>query len=652
MSNLPPRHDSTAFLAESLLAHCLSAQSRKAEAISRLEKRIKKQPSSDLRLLLCKLYVEQDQWTKAEEMLIQTADDLTPDTPLARQAASLLLSTAAHYSKEGTSSHVFTCLAAALHLFPESPQLKELTPNLAENRPALLFLSGDYPSAAEEWETQLKRDGYRAELVHALAIAHQCRLESAEPFNPERRLQALEKGYMFWIALSQDADYWQGRFNKRSQLYGSAITKEHFLDTVYEMGVSRCHTRLPMLREEWEKEGNRDALERLNRVQSGMALERHTGNLLSEVRKSQRTDWPPGGFGLLAFLWGPKELKESISRMGDYGVGSASWLIKGLIRDMHQDLFIRFLNQDYDGFLQQVQHPSDPMLANLKGLAYIRKAETAIETQMYEGCPEMASAVSEIPDEATRQKADQLLEEMVGHRVKQMLGQARTDEGIEFLKDILTRANAESGSRLGKIRNQLASLLLKRGESRYVAKDLDGFVNDFEAANRFANDPSMCQDKLKLVAWDCLGGKLQKGSVKAAKAFIDRMNRTFPSPFLRAMTKVSEALVLLEEGRTIGNKSVLNLLQEAFKFYGDDNQIKELLSSSLTGSAIEEINGFMASLKQIQSGGPIPPQAIVDFFDTTILKLQQALMLNPANQQARDNLAEVMKLKDMISSKF
>jgi tetratricopeptide (TPR) repeat protein len=635
--------DTTAFLAESLYAHCLGVQNREAEAVARLERQVAVNPTVDLRLLLGRLYVRQGRWNEAGSALLVATGELTPDTRPARQAAALLLPVADGFSGKGDLIRCFACLAASVRLYPQNPLLASLFPNLAEDRPILFFLAGDYGSAIDGWEEQVKRDGYGAQRVHSLAVAHQCRLESPEPLEPEERLRSLDHAYMFWTALSRDSDYWEGLYRKRQPVYGADISRETFLQTTPETGITRCHARLPGLREEWERTGNTGALERLGRVQKRMSLERHSGELLSEIRSTTPSEWPPGGFGFLSFLWGPEKRDKALGQLAEEGAGSPSWLIKGLHDDGMRDPFLRFLDKDYDGCLAALAATTDPKLADLRGLAHLRKAEAAMEAGTYEGCREMAAALPDIPDAGIREKVRALLDERAGHRVRAILQRGRRDEAIDFLSDILAKAENEGEGRLPQSRIQLASLYLQRGEARFHGRDLDGFVADFQAAGRLSADPTLCDNKLQQVVWHHINEKMGTKTVRSAQAFIERMNRTFPSNFLTAMTKVCNALIKVETGAPIGDKRVVMLLKEAHDFAPNDIQLKKLISLSLTDNAVISLNSLINAFKEYPTKeGRI---WLVERLDGPITTLQKALQLDPGNNQAQTNLMDVIKMK-------
>lgn len=644
-----PVPDSVAFLAESLHAHCLGVRNREAEAVARLERRVESRPTVDLRLLLGRLYLRQGRWEEAGATLLAAAEGLTSEMRHARQAAALLLPAAEGLSGKGDLIRCFACLAASVRLYPQNPLLTTLFPNLAEDRPILFFLAGDYGSAIDGWEEQVKRDGYGAHRVHSLAVAHQCRLESPEDTEPEERLRSLDHAYMFWTALSRDTGYWEGLYQKRQPVYGADISREAFLQTTPETGITRCHARLPGLRKEWERTGDADALARLGRVQKRMALERHSGELLSEIRKAGPAEWPPGGFGFLAFLWGPEKRDEALGRLADDAVGSPAWLIKGLHDDGMRDPFLRFLDKDYDGCLEVLQEATEPKLADLRGLANLRKAEAAMEAGTYEGCREMAAALPDIPDAGIREKVRALLDERAGHRVRAILQRGRRDEAIDFLSDILAKAEKEGEGSLPQSRIQLASLHLQRGEARFHGRDLDGFVADFQAAGRLSADPTLCDTKLQQVVWHHINEKMGTKTVRSAQAFIERMNRTFPSNFLTAMTKVCSALIKVETGAAIGDERVFKLLQEAHGFAPGDVQLKKLYSLSLSNYAVTALASVVNAFNAAPSlaGQTRMFQSI----DAAINRFQQALNLDPGNNHAQQNMMDALKFKAEMATR-
>jgi len=618
-------------IGQELLAYCMEKQGRGEEALSCLSNLTGKEYPPERSLFLGALFAQQGKWDNALLYLSKLTTLNRLEDRVKSIGSDNLLRAAIHFSDQQDWNKTIECLSMAQMVWPENPAIKHIPANMESDLSSVFFMAGAYEKAVEFWERDFQKGDVSPKTIHLLAIANHSMMENGCNSTLECSLKFLRQAHVYWTALSHAENYWANVFEKRSMIYGEKISSNGFLRVTPTAGITLCESRLNQLQRKMESENDTNSLQLLTEVRTSLGVEYHSAKLISQICHSKNFDWPGGGLQMLTCLWDAEKFERELVQIESNEIGSDGWLLKGLRTTHSCSSFLHFLNDDYVACMHSIDQSQEEDLRNLMGLTLVRRAETALESNHIQGCQDIAERLSQIPDTSLRRKVEGLLEKMVSQRLKAYLGRRQQDQGIRFLEDILAKAQLPQAS------DSLSSLLLKRGGTLCLDGNIDGFLQDYERALRYARDRSMCEKEFKNIVMAHLNTLFQKKDFKTIERSIEQLKSKYPQmPFLIAQSNLFKALIVMQKRSKIEDTHVVDLLESAYNADRTDKTISKIYSNALSNKAVKIVNdannGYANSNKL--RGAILESQAL----------LLKALEIDPANQHAKKNFLELAKM--------
>lgn len=631
--------------AKEMLAYCYHLQGRSEDALRCLSDSQRSSNTPARSLLIGQIHAQQGRWEDAVDQWQNISADLCGQNGLHRIGSDCLMAAAIQFSERSQWEKVMQCMEASRSLCADNPLLDNVSGSLKTSLPFILFESKNYGKAIDHWVEELRSNGYDPQTVHLLGIAHLSVLEAKEALPSEREMATLEQAFMFWSALAVDTNYWAQIYDTRRPTYGNGIGYEHFVGEVAALGLNRCERLLGQLQQELESKNDLESLELIEALRVRMEIERHSARLIDEVSRSKGLNWPKGGFGMLSIFWGSEEAGKRLESIVDSEPGSCGWLLKGLLGKSSSQPFVSYLNGDWGQCLDRIEkETTDRDLGILMGLSLVRKAENALQFQQLTGCREFAERFLHVPDPKIRERAEELLTDLASLRVQVFINRDETDKAVEFLVDVTEKARAQRAwteKHLINVRENLSSLLLKRGEAKYDTGDLEGWLRDYDAALKYAPDKGLCEREFqKIVRYHVNQLYKKNNNCHDALLFVESLSKRYPSSsFLKAQRCFLTALKLLHNGRPIDSTSVLEQLENAYRADSSDTEIASALSRSLSNKAVSTLN----EVNRYSS-----PSTMRSALRESETLLGRALQLDSGNDHARDSLTQLLDLKRQL----
>ncbi len=607
-----------------------------------LEKSVRGQGGPDQIIFLGQLLAGAGRWEEAVGQWAGLLELEERSETQCRRASDLLLGASVHLVEEKGWDAALRSIYLARQLYPQNPLLNHAPED--EDLPVIFFEESNYTRASELWEKQLKKKGCSPGLVHLLAIAYQCLFDNAGEAPANERIELLEKAHMYWTALAGDETYWRHLYERRCDIYGERISVDDFLRHSPTLGMDRCELRLDDLQSDSGGGNNPGKGRAVSEARSNMAVERHSAQLFAQIDAGQNA--PKIGLALFEFLWGSKIFQATIGRKARGEIGSPGWLLKSLTSEsVQRQAAVCFLNGDYEACIRLAKNSQQNDIRSFMGLSVIRRAEMMLKSRMIQGCREMAGYLAGIPDRDQQRKAMSLVEEMAGIRHKSFISRGQRDKAIEFLEEVVKTAaesNLGPGVHLLDVKDTLAAALLQRGEQKYLAGDVDGFLDDFVKAKGITQNHQLADDQFKKIIRHQANTMVARKDYEGALSFLDLLGKRITGQrYIRAMDCLVRALKLLDKGVNPGEESVVNLLQEAYGIDNTDPDISQMYSMALSNQAVLKLNTLL-SMKGM------PAQYYIAEIGNIEPIFGMALTINPGNEHALNNLNELNKIKAQL----
>ena len=620
--NVSERHIRTH--AEELLAYTLYRKGTEEDAGTLIKVLSAEEDSPERLLFLGELYSWIGKWDLATEYLQALSDTTALNDTVRSRGSNQLLEASVYFSEKEEWAKAIKCLGLAQKLFPDNPLFNHVPQNFERDLPVAFFQSGAFSKAIEFCERDLKAKGYLPEKVHFIAIACQCLLENECELSLQQRAELLEKVHMYWTALSNDSAYWRDFYVNRALLYGTKISNSDFLRIAPNFGVSRCEALLDQLKDECGMKNNIPDPPDLEKIRTSMEVERHSAGLLSKLLRHKGSTWPKGGLKMLAYYWGREEFEREFDKIRNGEIGSDQWLLEGLKNEATCLAFIHFLNGAHAACIRCTENTENSTLLNLMGLALIAKAETALKSNNFQDCSEIAEKIPNIKDTKIRKKAEDLLDDMASKRVRTALLRGEREEAIAFAQGVLEKTP------LPKLKSSLCGTFLKRSENRFLTDDLDGFQEDFDQALQVAVDRKVCENHLSRIVRFQFNKLFSEKNIKKVFELLDSLMAKYPDfNFLTAQHHLFLALEKMSKSGA-ADASVINNLEKAYDINNEDKEIATLYSIALSSKAVQVINTATSGHASIYS--------IQNAVRESELLLIKALRIDPTNAKAKENL--------------
>jgi len=596
--------------------------------------------SPELLLLLGQFCFYSEKFDQAMNYFLQLSDQKDLEPEIKRRCSDNLLSVAICFSEKEIWAKSFSCLAAAKFIYAENPSLRYITKNMEADLKTITSQSGDYNTAIESLENELKNKGFLLERVHLLATACLTLFEESPVLSIPDKIILLEKSHMCWIALSFEKNYWSSLSDKRTQMTND-ITPE----TTSMLGALRCVELLNKIQAEVEGKNDNGILQVLANKQNEMSLERHSAKLLNAISLSGSLKLSSGGFIMQALLHGHKEFEKNIAEINSDEIGSPEWLLKGIKDEKYYASVGHYLKGDYVSCLKITKNKKDEYLGNLTGLALKRRAEIALKGQDAQAynynkeCHEIAGRVSDVPNPLIQNQVEDLLDEMVLMQMQGYINQKQEDEAIKFVMGILEKVEARGKNKLLNAQNKLGELFLKRCEEKCAHGDIDSFLKDYSNSVLFSKDKNICEKKFKSIVNHHLKQLNNENEFKASLSFIENLQSKHPysmMPFLRSQYYFTKALQKLNGAFNLSDEAVFELLRDAYEVdkKHKDMAIAERYSQALSSRAANIVkNASNVTLSILNSSENL---------------LKKAIDVYPENEQARKHLKGVLDHKTKL----
>ena len=623
-------------LAQEMLAHSLVHQGRIPEALEVSQAALDGHWTPHRALLTGQLRARLDQWEEAFEIWRDLADQCGRDNGIHQNVSDCLLRTAVHFSHREDWSKTIQCLIRAKAVSPENPLLQQVPEPGPNDFSVLMFQAGNYREAIERWEEQLKENGPEPELVHTLSIACLCLLDSLPEKTSALYLEYLEKFNIYWTAISLNHEYWTNIFENRKHIYGEKMNLETFMTLCPDLGLAKCDAKLQQLQ--------KDGVGGLDEVMNRCAVERYSARLIAEAGRESGSELPLGGVSFQKFLFGPETAGDRLAGLNNQSIGKPGWLLKGLMGN-ENTVFLSYLKGDYNACLEKAGSGLNQDENNLIGLALVARLESELKGGHPKGCREFASLAPQIQDAALKQKAVDLVQKMASARLKVLIGKGQMDEAINLLDTVLTTLGSDSGPTGQGLLDSLVAAILKRSETKFNNKDVDGWLEDFDEAWRRATDKSVCERSFKKLLQLHLTTLFKDQNVKKAVGFAQQIKNKYPRmKIVQAQFFFFKALEARERHKRAGAKEAVDFFEKAYKADGSDNIIRELYSNALSNQAVDKLNGAVSGT----TNAYLVKAAVIE----SGAMLMKALELDPKNDHARNNLQEIVKLKSQLGLGF
>jgi hypothetical protein len=594
--------------------------------------------SPKLLLLLGQLCFYTEKFDQAMNYFLQLSAQKDLEAVIKRRCSDNLLSVAICFSEKEIWAKSFSCLAAAKFIYAENPTLRYITKNMEADLKTLTSQSGDYNTAIESLENELKNKGFLPEKVHLLASTCLTLSEESSVLSIFDKIILLEKSHICWTALSFEKDYWSSISDKKTQM-----TNDNIPEITPSLGALRCVELLNKIQAEVEEKNDNGILQVLANKQKEMSLERHSAKLLNEISLPGSFKLSSGGFMMQALLPDHKEFEKNIAKINSDKIGSPEWLFKGITDEKYYAYVTHYLKGDDVSYPKSTNNKEDEYLGNLSGLALKRRAEIALKGQDVRSCDkechEIAGRVLDIPNPSIQNQVGNLLDEMVLMQIQGCINQKQEDKAIKFVMGILEKVETKGKNKLLNARNKLGELFLKSGEEKCANGDLDGFLKDYSNSVRYSKDKNICENKFKSIVNHHLKQLNNKNEFKASLSFIENLQSKHPysmMPFLRSQYSFTKALQKLNGAFNLSDQTVIELLKDAYEADKKHKEIAiaELYSQVLSSKAANIVkNASNVTLSILSSSEDL---------------LRKAIDVYPENKQARKHLKGVLEHKTTL----
>ncbi len=634
-------------MAQEMLAYCACRQGRTQEAFSLAERLYKKEASADRMILLGQISLRMGDRDKAVDYLGELVASGCDREDLQRLGADCLLEAAIAHFEEEDLSKTIDCILSARSLAPKNPSLEHVPEIKPEAKPVVFFLSGAYDRALELWEAAFKSNGHSIKTLHMAAISSLCLLDQNGPGSVEKKAALLEKSHRYWIALGQAEDYWRALYDERHKVYGNSLSFEDFQEIALSAGPSRCEGYLDKFRNEVGSGANQQPVELVSSTKARMDVERHSAGLLSSLRKKGTFNGPPGGLGLLGWVWGGSRLNQVMERMGVSCVGSAEWLVNGLHRIGTRKAFTAYLNKDYQACVDAVGNSKSASLCNVMGLSVVELLKSCLAAGDFECGDKVVRCIPKIPERRIKEEALDSLKELLDVRLRTLMKQGLEDEAAESLERIMglvEKEPEEVKARLRENREALAGLLLKKAERKYDAGEMEEWLQCYDKALSFSADKAICEHEFSKIVRYHLWQLFKEQKIDEAVGLLEDLIDRYPhSTFLKSRRFFFLGLDRREKLHNI-DQEVVELFEKAYNMDPDSEEIQGIYSNGLSNRAVEIANTAIS--RASVSGADSSTLARAKTAESMLLK---ALRIDPNNDHAKTNLVSIQSVLMKIS---
>ena len=665
-------------IAGELLAYCQYCQQKTEESHACLEKLANDYSAPEDRVALGLLCARAGKWDQALSHWKHLTKSDLDSNGYAGQVSNGYIKAAIFYSEQEKWDKSFQCLAEAKAVCSENPVLNHVPARIESDLPLIYHEAGDYEKAIDKWVGRIKTKGNgKPDIFHLIAISALSWLHDKQDMAVGRRIELIRLSHMCWCALAGQEQYWEDRYADRKEIYGEAVSLEEFKKVGAKQGLTRCQYLLDRVEEEAKKEEGDIHAEKVEMARHAMAVEEQSAILLARLRTEKRLDGPSGGFSMLSTVKGKETFEKELHLMDGRKTGSPVWLLKGL-KGPSSKPFLRYLTGGYQecielcetayredikdlvleyigskgtavspesgeknaGTASDDMNRYDRRLRQLAALAAIAKAENALEGKQCQGCRQVAKYLSEMSGcfsagqgkEALEKRAKAVLGKMVPMRLKVLRNQGLQDDAIELCKEVLKSVS------IFEVEEALSSMFLKRSETRFFDGDLDGFLEDYDEALLFPANRQICESHLKKCAKHHLSGLYGSNDFSGIRRFLSKLRRYRQMPFVRAQQELFEGMeLMLIQKKQVSHPSVFNHFEKAYQADQDDTDIVILYSMALSNKGVDIFNDMAESSYNTTA-------SIHRGFTEATSLLLQALKINPQNEHAIKNLAQITQV--------
>ncbi len=629
-------HDQWVFQTENqLLALCLERQGKYVEARTFLDqKNIQHEPSPGDIIFTGQIMAKAGDWQSAVKNWMELVHKKEGDRKNRRLCADCLLRAAVHFSAEQDWHQALVCLGAAQQLFPDNPLLEHLPEDLEGAKGILFFNIGDYKSAIEEWRKNLETDGYKAHIIHLMAIGCHAMLNLKQDISLKQRLELITLAYICWVSLASEQSYWHKFYQNRQDVFSETITEDDFIKKISSVGSSRCETMLNELQTRVEQ-NDRESNAQIEAKRLEMQIERLSSIQIGKLSNLKKK-FPPGGFQMAQLIIGEEESRSLLQQETQNAVmGSDGWFLAGLANPELRQSFIYYLNDEYRACIELLSKADGSVQQALLGLAVEQQIKILLDATHVGDCRYLAQMIPRIGIDSIYKRVIKLFEEMVLKRCKDFIGTRDRQEAVTFLEDILRLVKGDTKIKrasFARIEELLGSTLLQRSESRYDDGDMDGFIDDYKKASSLIKDAKVLEHHLKKIVKYHINKLFKDKKFEEILSFLKKLKAKLGDiPFLKAQTSFIMALRELEKSNaSIADSKVFNLLKEAYGHDPSDSEIAGIYSRSLSNRAVSEFNrkASYAARSAINIATPM---------------LKEALEIDGSNDHARENLLGIVR---------